>query len=238
MLYSAPGSAKSAGTLGTVHKVIWPDDDKGQAAPGQCAPEFGPGELLTRENLSAIHAALSGGKIDRSILPECVLSIDQSLLCWFRPAQHKPIFFATQKKGFDAKMSGKTALHPPLVFAARPGRLSVWSLGSSWRPTADSALYQAPYFNVYADGSMCAGTSPIPKTAELNDIDGFEAALYGSAFTHTNMGNKEITSHPKGHAGLWDELVHTHHRVFPFHFLLPAKSSGNPLTLGEAIARL
>ena len=220
------------GSVATVHSI----DD----APDGGAPYLSPGEPMTHENLADLVARLAGGHGGRrQVLPECVLVADPGLLVWWRPAQHRHVFFDTDDKDFDAKATGRVALHPALLFVGMPRLLFAFALDADARPDMGTALFRAPYYNLYASGRMCEGNVPMPEqplpTAET--VEAYERAFFDSSFAHTNLGERDLTTHPGGHNGLWRSLVAADHRHFPAWALIRAEHTGNPLTLGLLLER-
>ena len=194
LLYTAPSHQ-----MATIHKVY---------SPGEGAPVILPGECLTREGIEEILASLSKAPTKRHILPASVLCATPSLLCWWKPAKRLPIFFNTNEKKFNTEVSGKEVLHPPLVFLAKPGRLQILALTENERPTAETLLFRAPYYNLYGgsgydEGAMCRGNVRLPEVVLPRDIPLWEKAFFETNFTHSNFHGAKLTSHPGGHDGLW-----------------------------------
>ncbi len=220
------------GTLATINRV-------GRTESG--GPVLLSGECLTHENLRALTERLTEKGRSRHLLPPEVLVADQDLLVWHTPAQRRPVFWET---GTEVdRWSGKPALFPALLWIAGPKSLHLFALASDARPTADTPLYRAPVYNVYATGMMCPGTVRMPEfpVAEPEVIAGYETAFFCSSFVHTNLGGKDITNYWGGHAGLWKSLHATTHRFFPSWALVPLKESeaadARPLTLGKVLKR-
>ena len=200
------------------------------------APQLGPGQVLSHDAARDFSQRLSGASTVRQILPAAVLVADSDLLVWHRPALRRPIIFQTQDKQLNADVSGRPVLHPPLLFVGRPGKIAVYALTGPERPVADTPLFRAPYFNLYATGSMCEGNVPLPPAPTPTDdtLAGYEAAFYDSAFVHTNLGNSNIIKWSSGHAGFWRDMKSTVH--FPNQALIPLRTGGKPLTVGNVLA--
>lgn len=166
-------------------------------------PRLGPGRLVNRETVTQFFQGLSSVPQERFVLPENVLAWESSMLCWWRPAGRRIIFFSTQNDALNA-ISGQEVMHPPLVFRAQPSNLSVWALGQDKRPTEQTELYRAPYFNIYGNGQMCTGSVRLPEQPQPNNIPQWEECFFGSNFAHGNT--QALTTHPKGHTGYWKML--------------------------------
>lgn len=192
-------------------------------------PTFAPGRPISRELLLDLERRLSNVPVmRRTVLPACVLYADSTRLAWHRPALRRPIWFNTKDKAFNAELDGATVLHPALLFLAGPG-LSIYALPSDDRPTADTVLCRAPYYNLYEHGGMCAGDTRLPERISVADLALWETAFYDTRFTHPNIhGNTKLTAHKGGHDGLWRDMRTG--GVFPPEHLVPLKK-----TLQEAL---
>lgn len=104
--------------------------------------------------------------------------------------------------------SGKAKI-PALLWKATKERLQVFALKGKSKPSADTALFYAPLFNLSQDGSVCMGTVNINIDRHTH-IEQFmaqwESYFFNSYFTHT-LGNHR---HCKGNLiQLWQEQVGT-----------------------------
>ena len=95
-------------------------------------------------------------------------------------------------------------MHPPLVFRASRGALSIWALDKDERPTEDTTLCRAPYFNVYERGNMCVGSVRLPDEPRPDNLGDWEECFFGSNFGHASV--QALVKHPKGHTGYWTAL--------------------------------
>lgn len=209
--------------LATVHDIHKPEE----------GPSLLPGTPLDRNALADLVAKLSGQSQRRTILAERTLFADASMLVWWCPSARRKLYFKSGKADLD-ELSGKEALHPPLVFLARSQHLSVWALAGNARPLATTKLYTAPYFNLYAGGNMCIGNVRLPESLDPSEptLVQWEEAFFGTNFTHSNLGSGKLTSFPGGHNALWKAMVSGGYDRFPHSSLIPLPSK---LTLEEAI---
>jgi PRTRC genetic system protein B len=143
------------------------------------------------------------------------------MFMWWTPAQMRPMFFGSPD-GKMATLNGLSFPQPPLVFLSDEHTLSVRAVKKSQRPTANTKLYVAPYWNVYEDGSICLGSTPIPTSPSISTMPQWERAFFESEFTHPN-GAQRITAHKGGFAGLWDALAGKDQ--FPTRYLVDAKQT-------------
>lgn len=168
------------------------------------AVDFGPAEPVTDSFLRTLAGGL-GTEIPLDFLPDTILYRTGELIAWWVPAQHRTMFFAEHLKQLQPA-SGKLAPHPALVFVASRSRLWVRALKRNQRPTQDTRLHVAPYMNTYANGGVCLGTMPIPRSVGVTAMGRWVDAFFNSSFTHL-VGASRLTTHPKGVDGLWVELA-------------------------------
>ena len=93
----------------------------------------------------------------------------------------------------------------------------VWALAENCRPEADSLVYLAPYWNVYADGGVCHGSMQAPETVSIKNLSHWSHAFFASRFTGSNLGTQQCT-HPEGFFGLWRSLAGK--TTFPVEYLI------------------
>lgn len=132
---------------------------------------------------------------------------------WFTKAVQRELHF-TESLGIP---KGKAHV-PPMLWVANRNGLSAFALKSNRRPTEKTKLYNAPFFNVYEDGSVCMGTvdTRIKKTASLEEFThAWEGFFFNSYFSHLIHGHNPI----KGNCvSLWENLIATG-EVFPTELL-------------------
>lgn len=176
------------------------------------------GTPITHAAVESLAAAL-GRNLAACWLPPNLVSLGFGKMAWFCPASRRRLWFKADGRfngGADTTnpkadihdpqtLNGKFAQYPPLLFIATGRRLQVFALVDNERPQAHTRLYRAPYWNLWEDGAMCAGSRAMPDLPTPANIPAYEAAFFDSAFTHTNI--KKICLHPKGAFGLWSELV-------------------------------
>jgi PRTRC genetic system protein B len=119
-------------------------------------------------------------------------------------------------------------LHPHLLFYVNRGSLYIAALLDDQRPTLQTKLFRAPYFNVSPEGKVCQGSMKGPRESRPETLAQWERAFFRSAFTHPHGGAFRITSHPNGHAGLWLEQAAKAYPKFPVEHLVPLE-----MTLGD-----
>ena len=215
--------SKNSGCFFQQHDVF--PDPNGPDGP----PVLGAGRPLTREALEAIcRAVLPGMAGNLDFFDGTALASSGTLYgpdLWWIPPKVRPIFFAGQ-----IKMRGGSAPWPALILSAHHNHLSIWAIKGSSRPALDTPLCIAPFFNM-TEESICLGNAKHPK--RNNDYDGWEKALFKSAFSEERkeqrISGEELLSH------FWKELIIAKAKAFPEKRLLPSKK---PKTVKELIQQL
>lgn len=181
----------------TLHDVTFGKHGRPCIQPGQPA-SFTAIEALARQ---------LAGKIAPEFFPANLLSASPSRLVWWCPGARRRIWFKPNPDDKQAEtlkaLNGQKVFYPPLLFVARRG-LHVYALVRDQRPTINTRLYRAPFWNLSDDGGMCRGNLKLPE-AVASSIPAFEKAFFNSAFSHSSGG--KLTRHPGGHSGLWRELA-------------------------------
>ena len=181
--------------MATVHGVV--------RTLTNCPPALGAGQLLSTTALRELTKQL-GARSQAEYLPENVIARTPELIAWWAPASVRPMFFRDGSELAD--VSGKLFPHPPLLFAVGNGVLFVRALDESKRPTADTKLAAAPYWNIDSDGKVCAGTMRVPRSASVSSIPAWQQAFFQSGFTHPG-GAGRLTRRKGGTSVLWKSLA-------------------------------
>lgn len=209
---------------------------------GDGQPTIAAGTPLTRAQLRQWTEAL-GRTATPEILPANVLVAHQDVLAWWVPAKVRTSYFAltSPPKGIQA-LAERTVLqlpYPAHLFVATRGRLGVYALPMSERPTADTVVLHSPVLNVYTNGSLCWGNIPIPKSIAPASMPSYERAVFDSWSTHPNIGQEQTVTGKGGLVRLWDGLATRKATRFPIRRMQPfvAGADRRPMTLGELIKR-
>jgi PRTRC genetic system protein B len=151
------------------------------------------------------------------IIPTNVLYIDPNengSVVWFTKSRKRPLFFI-ERLGIP----NGVAYVPPMLWKASRNRLSVYALATDRRPTESTALYYAPFFNVYDDNSVCMGTVDVkinPSASLEEFIHEWEESFFNSYFSHLINGHNPV----KGNiVTLWKKLIGTD-KPFPKEVLI------------------
>lgn len=219
MIYTDEPKAHSgtgpAALYATVHQV------KNFGTDAKPNFQLAPGSPLTREALLAMFEELAKKhSLNTDIIPEHVLSISADHMVWWMPAGERNVFFNNKELG---KRAAKVP-HPALMFAVVKGQWFVFALAKNERPTAETQLHFAPYFNVYDSCAICTGSAQVPRGISADATAKWENAFFESEFTHIN-GQKKKATHPRGEYALWKELLDGVYPTFPVQFLAPTEST-------------
>lgn len=151
------------------------------------------------------------------VLPEYVLCRTPDRVVWWSEACGRPMYFSGSTP--LGKVSGRLFPHPALVWKVEGRRLYLRALRESVRPTADTELYIAPYWNTDLDGAVCLGSMKRPSKVSVDTLREWEAGYFGSLFTGQNGKGNRV----KGKGGLvslWKSVAGK--AVFPASKLVSA----------------
>jgi PRTRC genetic system protein B len=150
------------------------------------------------------------------LLPQNLLYLDQDqsgCAVWYTKPRQVQLFF---KESLPIPC-GK-AWVPALLWNATKTDLYVYALRSPDKPTIKTALYHAPFFNLYSDGKVCMGTvdTDMQDVLSLQDfIRTWEQYFFNSYFSHLLEGYSPVEGNI---VQLWQNQIATHKR-FPTNTL-------------------
>lgn len=209
------GRQDDGAAFASVHAVDQGDDG---------APTIAAGKPLTRAQLRQWTQALGRIAVPE-ILPANMLISHQDILAWWVPEQVRTAFFALSSPPDGLRILSKRISvrvpYPAHLFVATRAGLSVFALGASERPTADTILLHSPILNVFVDGKLCWGSIVRPRGLTVNSIPAFESAVFDSWSTHPNPGQELTVSGKGGLQQLWDDLAAREAKRFPVKRLKP-----------------
>ncbi|MBS1631598.1 MAG: PRTRC system protein B [Bacteroidetes bacterium] len=168
---------------------------------------------LTVREANQLATALKTAKQDKEpclksdgIIGSNILKIepDKGKVVWFTKAMQRDLFF-TESLGIP---NGKAHV-PSMLWMAGRENLYVFALHSNRRPTERTQLYNAPFFNVYANGNVCMGTVDvsIKRTASVEAFTAtWESYFFNSYFSHLMHNYNPIKENC---VCLWERLIAT-----------------------------
>lgn len=192
------------------------------------APTLGPAQPLTIGFLESLVRSLGGGT-KAEVLPENVLAKSDRMIAWWTPSCRRQMFYENAE-GKAAKLNGRMFPQPALVWRVSNLALKIRALAVNRRPTAETTLAVAPYWNLSDDGRVCTGSMRCPDSASVSSIPAWERAFYESAFTHANVGR--LTRHSGGFEGLWTDLADKR-KAFPVKTLIHLPQRLDQFVRGE-----
>lgn len=213
LLYDKPGSSRGSAetVLASIHEV---GNVGTRARPNV---QVLPGKPISKSALfNALQSLSTQFSIDSEILPEHLLSYSPFHLMWWRPAGNAHVFFNAQSIGKRAAV----VPHPALLFLVCNQTWYVFAMNESKRPTGETILFNAPYFNVYQAGNVCIGSASIPDACTPSTIPFWENAFFESEFTHTNDSTSRLIKHETGPYGFWKEMLDGLYPTFPVEKLV------------------
>ncbi|MDF3831430.1 PRTRC system protein B [Cupriavidus basilensis] len=207
----------SGSALATVHDV---EDVDGE-------PVIGAGQAMTPRTALELARALLKRAAHGGFLPETVLYMDGDLILWWVPPARRHIAFRMSEQDapkLGAVERGEAVPQPGLVFAASSRIWRVWAVKGNARPTPATELFQAPYFNVDAQGHICQGNVPKPEGTTAEKIGAWNDAFFRSYFTHPNGAGRLVRCRGGAYA-FWRDMLDGRYPRFPERVLVPSKTT-------------
>lgn len=216
--FELKGAILIYGEFATVHDILK------DARDGMM---LGPARALTSHEMQRLTAGIVPGiKVD--LLPTNVLVRTENLLVWWTRPTIETMYWRAE----GAPLNGKRFPQPPLIWAAtRSGLLWVRALLHAVRPSLETDLMVAPYWNTDGQsGSVCLGSARKPEECvDLAAMPIWRASFFESQFTHVTGS---VSTRFFGElVRMWETLAGA--KVFPSRYLAPAKE-----TLSEFLQRL
>jgi PRTRC genetic system protein B len=170
------------------------------------------GKPLTQSAVCRVFRDFIGSTTIGGFIPENVLSIGVDSVVWWRKPSPRRVFFKAEKIGEKSKITP----HPGLVFVTRGSEWYVFAVKGKDRPTPQTELYQAPYFNVWHGGKICTGNVSVPKGNIPDTIRAWESAFFDSTFTHPNVkAPDKLVAYRGGSYSFWKALLNGKRKTFP-----------------------
>lgn len=139
---------------------------------------------------------------------------DNGKVIWFTKAQERQLLF-TEK----LSIPNGSANVPPLVWCANKQGMKIFALETNQRPSEETPLFHAPFFNVYESGNVCLGTVDvnIKSSASLEEFtEKWEEYFFNSYFSHLVNSHNPINGNC---VNLWKNLIQTK-EAFPTDILI------------------
>ena len=199
-------------------------------------PEIVPGRLLTQRDLQTMVSSIENSNQDATSQwfdPGMLAKSGDRMIWWTQPAL-RPMFFKKSEHN-DKTFDGNAVCPiPGLVWMAMPGRgLYVYAIKGADRPTKETQLHQAPFFNVWGRGQVCIGSASLPADETKWEPQAWEKTFFGSHFTHPNFAQQDRLILGEDPAVFWKKMIKRPAKRFPEDRLVQV-----PLVAGDLIDRL
>ena len=180
---------------------------------------LGEARDLTTEFIRRLAQGL-GTEAPAEVLPPTVLAWTGDLSVWWTPRAVRRMYFRPNSEA-PTGLSGEMFSQPPLVWKVAGAELSVRALRKNQRPSEDTPLMIAPYWNTDGDsGVVCQGSMRAPEAGGVASLGAWEQAFFQSEFTH-QTGVKKLLAAKRGYFQTLEALKGGHQR-FPTESLQPA----------------
>ena len=171
------------------------------------------GKIISDNEIDEFLTYLKPNESKWTLTDENIVAQSRNGTIWWSPAKKRPLHFKTESEELN-KYSGKIFAQPALVFRLTGSNLNVWALKKNTKPTLDTPLYLAPFYNISPVGSVCM--SPIRSGSAYQD---FEKSFWNSFFTHANTGGKRLVKGTES----YPDFLKSCTRQFPVEKLIPAE---------------
>lgn len=180
------------------------------------------------QTLQSATALKTNHWISSGLMPANVLHLnctEDGFAVWHTPPQKVSLFFVGGL-GIPCGMANV----PALLWKATKDALFIYALKQQRKPTLQTPLHHAPFFNIYQKGNVCMGTVKI-DTNSINNLEDFiakwESYFWNSYFSHL-LNN--VSPVKENIVQLWQRLVDTD-APFPVEVL-----QKNALTLSDILS--
>jgi len=173
------------------------------------------------KDIAKSYMKTNAADMQHGFIPEHILygkcAPGKTVVMWFRPSMKRSLNFSAS---LQIKGSSEVIV-PATLYLLINNQLNIYALASDERPSRTTKLFNAPYFNIYADGNVCMGTAQTGnRKADTfeKEADRFERAFY---MAEQNGGHN--ASMCKGSpSALWTQLIKSK-KKFPIDKLIPHK---------------
>ncbi|WP_041533033.1 PRTRC system protein B [Pelobacter propionicus] len=201
LLYEGDGHS-----FATIHNVV---------IEGKTKQSLGAGHPVDVEMLGTLINALGRNVSIGGYLPPNILSVGfDSMVWWVKPSKRR-VFFKTNEEIIGER--SEVVPHPGLVFGVNgSGVWAVCAVKGNTRPTEDTPIWQAPYFNVWSSGNICTGTIETPKSVAVTETGKWEECFFSSYFSHPNAhGSRQLINSRINPYQFWKTVLDGKYKTFP-----------------------
>ena len=226
------GDQQDSSGIATVHSVAVVDGK----------PEIQAGRLLTREDLAELTECLHGAhSAGAQWLDVTMLAQSRDRMIWYTPPGTRPMFFKSSPH-CKKNVEGNCVLPVPgLVWVVQDSSLYVYATTEKGRPSRDTQLYQAPFWNIWARGQVCVGSAKLPNGADAWVPKKWEEVVFNSRFTHPNFTEPNRLLKGVDSVDYWKKQLAAPSKSFNNKLLVPIGLTVQDLlspVLQESLARI
>ncbi|MGP1715746.1 MAG: PRTRC system protein B [Methylophilus sp.] len=180
-----------------------------------------PMNLLDLENV----LVRMGKSMSEGFVSDKLIYSSPNVRFWWRKAGIGNMFIKNSEGEFALKVH-----HPSLVFTLCGNGLRVFAVKGDEKPTADTELFNAPYYNIDAFGRLCTGNVVLPDETGSTSFAAWEKMFFDSYFTHHS--NDKLIRSKKSWVGFWVDQSKSG-EVFPEDTLYESKAGSLKLLAEE-----
>lgn len=195
--------------------------------------KMGAGKPLASDTISDMvqffHRNQNKQGVISGIVPEyligCDYSITKKVLVWYHLPEERHMSFTNQ-----LHITNGTAKQPGIIYISDGSSLSVFAFKGNKRPGEKTALYRAPYHNIFSDHRVCLGSGKVKKPTQLtyqNIILYWETMFWATEFSHLAGSTSPI----KGNVNTYWKSAIKSKKAFPQENLVPV----GKMTLGRLL---
>lgn len=212
------GKNHASAQYASVHEVQTGEDGKLSLAAGL---------PVTESALKSMFESLDPNRIEKPTFNDArILSRGPGWLVWWMRPQSIRVWFNAKQIGERTEV----VPHPGLVFSVSRRGWQVFALAGRDRPRPGTALFQAPYFNVWSRGKICEGSAATPTGNKARNPDEWERAFFDSRFSHPNIHEKDrLVKYRGGPVKFWQAMLNGRFERFPKEVLVPAEMTVSDL---------
>lgn len=123
-------------------------------------------------------------------VPPQLVALGVNSMAWVEERTTRPLLFRGALDKAVAALDGRPLPQPRLLFVVQQGTFSVYALRGHERPTAETKLAFAPYYNIFGSHEICTGSMKKPAQMQPGDIPAWMESFFYSNFVKPADTNK------------------------------------------------
>jgi PRTRC genetic system protein B len=187
-------------------------------------PTVRPGSPLTEDDYRSLVKAMAPKEQPKMQWNSPrVLAKGMGRVLWWSPPKARSLFFKKSPHNPGTFDGRGVCPCPGLVFLNDGRALYVFAIDNDSQPEPATALYQAPFFNVWSTGQVCVGNARCPGEDQAGDIDAWERMFFTSHFTHPNFAEVDRLTRGVNPTVFWRDMLDHPKEKFPVDVLVKLK---------------